>query len=73
MQFTSMLVSGQRAPPWLALVMTLRERALMPPPQVAVHGPFADQSLTMQLTGQGCVLQAVVSSSLGHSAPPWAG
>jgi len=45
----------------------------MPRPHALEHADQADQPLTAQLTGQGCVLQICDSDTAGHARPPWAG
>ena len=52
--------------------MIERERLFVPPPHVLVHAVNADQADVAQCTGQGPSLQASVSPSAPHTAPPCA-
>ena len=59
-------------PPNAAGVTTARVAVWLPPPHVVEHAENADQAVTMQSTGQPCVLQDCdCDRDVGHAAPPF--
>jgi hypothetical protein len=63
------LNTGQGAPPMGCCRME-RVRVLVPPPHVTGQPDQSDHCPTTQSTVQGCALHVVVSSRVGHGAPP---
>ena len=62
---------GHGRPPSPAGFSTLRDRAVVPPPQVTVQSVHSDHSSTLQsFSPQVTVLHACSSTSPGHCAPP---
>jgi len=64
--------AGQPAPPYAAARVTVRVCVSTPPPHVLEQVDHADQVLTWQSTGHGCVLHVWVCDKVGHTAPPLA-
>lgn len=63
---------GHLTPPYLAETWMPLERVVLPPPHVLLHDAQDPHDETLQLTGQGEVLQALVSLILGQALPPCA-
>ena len=59
---------GQLAPALCEI--TDRVRVWVPPPHVRLHSAHGDHPETAQFDGHACLLQARVSDSAGHEAPP---